>query len=111
MEDVVDVFIEVLAEREDISLRGFGKFVIKYIRTSGSLPKWLNNTGEAEGTIENYPIVKFVPSVNLKVAIGTQTAVKRDTRVGSRRSPYSYRPRGSSSDAEQKEGNDGDAGI
>ena len=104
MDDVVDVFIEVLSENENITLRGFGKFVIKHIRVTGSLPKWVNTTGSPTGRIDEYPVVRFTPALNLRIAVSTQTAFKRDTRVGSHRSEYSYQKRTSKKKEDESDG-------
>lgn len=110
MDDVIDVFIEVLSENENISLRGFGKFVIRHIHVNGSLPKWVNDTCSPEGHIEGYPVVRFVPSLSLRIAVSTQTAFKRDVRIGTHRSKYSFKSQSGKNDTDDGGSDNGSAG-
>ena len=102
--------IDIFAENQDLNIHGFGKFTIRYLRLS-QRPKWMPAPDgvKDDGSIEQYPSLRFVPSRALKVAVGTGISRPRDTRIGVPRSPYSmknYGTRGKMNDGEDAD--DGD---
>ena len=89
MGDVVDLFMEVLAENEEINLRGFGKFVIRYRNVYGDLPKWASDDNvDDNGNLIGHPVIRFIPSRALKISISTKQPATHDTRVGVYTSKY-----------------------
>ena len=89
MGDVVDLIMEVLAENEEINLRGFGKFVIRHRNVYGDLPKWASEDDiDENGNLIGHPVIRFIPSRALRVSIATHQPVTHDTRIGTYRSKY-----------------------